>query len=90
MKGIPNEPWQSQKRSSPPPELKPAHDHTLKHDPFTGRWSCKCGYVLGDGREKLLAPCPLNLIKKKPNRKETHANTRKRKSKDASRSTRRK
>ena len=23
-----------------------------------GRWSCECGYVLGDGHEKLYAKCP--------------------------------
>jgi len=100
VKGIPNVPWESQKKSDPPPELKPAHNHKLKHNPFNGRWSCECGYVLGDGREKLLAPCPLTL-KKKPkgktlvevfaaeDRKEKHANTRKRKSKDAKNSARR-
>ena len=85
VKGIPNVPWESQKKSDPPPEIPPAHNHKLKHNPFNGRWSCECGYVLGDGREKLLAPCPLTLKK----RKEKHANTRKRKSKDAKNSTRR-
>jgi hypothetical protein len=75
--------WQEHLRRKPFNEIPPAHNHTLRHDPFSHRWSCKCGYVLGDGREKLLAPCPLTLIKKPKARKEKHE-TRKRKSKDAS------
>lgn len=48
----------------------PAHNHTLEVDPPVGStamasksvnhsWRCKCGYTLGDGRAKLLSPCPL-------------------------------
>lgn len=55
------------KARTPMKEIPPAHNHKLAHNPFTSRWSCACGYVLGDGREKLLAPCPLT-IKKKPKR----------------------
>jgi hypothetical protein len=49
---------------------KPAHSHRLEVDPPVGstamasksvnhQWRCKCGYTLGDGRAKLLLPCPL-------------------------------
>jgi len=31
--------------------------HHLDHDPKTGRWSCKCGYVLGTGHDALYAQC---------------------------------
>jgi hypothetical protein len=45
--------------------------HKLEHDKRSGRWSCKCGYVLGSGRDKLYARCPLerrpeNRITDKP------------------------
>lgn len=45
--------------------------HKLAHSPFTGRWSCGCGYVLGDGRGALLAPCGL-AKKQQTNKKETN------------------
>jgi hypothetical protein len=32
--------------------------HKLEVD-ANRRWRCKCGYALGDGRDKFLAPCPL-------------------------------
>ncbi len=60
-------------RSKPPPPLRQPTSHKLTHDPFTSRWSCECGYVLGDGREAFLAPCPMALAAKnhkaKPHRK---------------------
>lgn len=51
--------WRQGERGKPPVELRQATSHKLKHDPFTSRWSCACGYVLGDGREAFLALCPL-------------------------------
>lgn len=46
------------------------HNHKLEIEPPVGstamasksvnhQWRCKCGYRLGDGREKLVSPCPL-------------------------------
>jgi hypothetical protein len=49
--------WQPNKKAKELPELKPAHNHKLEH--HAERWVCACGYQLGDGRERLLAPCPL-------------------------------
>ena len=34
--------------------------HALLYDGRTNRWSCKCGYVLGDGHHALYALCPLS------------------------------
>jgi hypothetical protein len=31
------------------------HRLTYNHD--TDRWTCPCGYMLGDGRDKLFAKC---------------------------------
>ena len=56
--------------SKPPIPLESATSHTLKHDPFTSRWRCKCGYTLGDGREAFLAPCPMaKKAKPTPNKR---------------------
>ena len=34
--------------------------HALLYDSATGRWSCKCGYMLGrDGHAALYARCPM-------------------------------
>lgn len=33
--------------------------HKLFCDPLTFRWSCRCGYQLGDGHDALYAQCPL-------------------------------
>jgi hypothetical protein len=51
--------WRPNTKSEPLPELKPAHNHKLEYQRGIDRWVCKCGYKLGDGRELLLAPCPL-------------------------------
>lgn len=49
-------------RKSPDPEpLKRAHSHDLRLD-ASRRWRCQCGYALGDGRAKFLAPCPLAVL----------------------------
>jgi hypothetical protein len=32
--------------------------HSLGYDRDKHRWSCPCGYILGDGHEKLYARCP--------------------------------
>jgi hypothetical protein len=34
--------------------------HALVYDTHTNRWSCKCGYKLGDGHHALYALCPLS------------------------------
>jgi hypothetical protein len=49
------------KKSKPLKLLKPAHDHDLQFNRVTQRWGCACGYALGDGREKLLARCPVTM-----------------------------
>jgi len=41
--------------------------HGLTYDRKTSRWSCKCGYVLGDGHHALYAVCPLSHRDKKVN-----------------------
>lgn len=51
--------WRPNSKRRPLPELKPAHNHTLEYQRKIDRWVCGCGYKLGDGRAKLLAPCPL-------------------------------
>jgi hypothetical protein len=33
--------------------------HSLEYDRNKHRWLCKCGYILGDGHEKLYARCHL-------------------------------
>jgi hypothetical protein len=51
-------------RTKPQTPIEPATSHKLTHDPLSSRWSCECGYVLGDGREAFLAPCPMALAAK--------------------------
>lgn len=41
----------------PTTELTRALTHKLSY--VGGRWSCKCGYILGAGHKKLYASCPL-------------------------------
>jgi hypothetical protein len=33
--------------------------HALLYDYKSGKWSCKCGYVLGSGHNELYALCPI-------------------------------
>jgi hypothetical protein len=40
-------------------QVKGKLTHRLECDPATHRWSCKCGYKLGDGHNKLYARCKL-------------------------------
>ena len=40
------------------PTKIPRLTHTLVHNKRTDRWTCKCGYALGDGHKKLYARCP--------------------------------
>lgn len=45
-------------------DTSPSTTHKLEIDPVSAQnrqWRCKCGYTLGDGRDKFLAPCPQNL-----------------------------
>lgn len=56
--------WRQGAENKALPELKPATTHQLRHDPITDRWSCGCGYTLGDGREAFLALCPLRSQRK--------------------------
>lgn len=38
---------------------RPQLTHALLYE--ANRWRCKCGYVMGDGHDKLYALCPLSL-----------------------------
>ena len=74
-------------RSKPPAPIEPATSHKIRHDPLTSRWACKCGYVLGDGREAFLAPCPMAIAAAK--RKRTKAKAKKEKQQDEDTNTKR-
>jgi hypothetical protein len=57
--------------------MHPTHPHKLAHNPFTSRWSCRCGYTLGDGREAFLAPCRLSMAKERKTTNKRKSTTRK-------------
>lgn len=58
-----------QRSKSPAPISSPT-THQLRHDPLKSRWSCGCGYVLGDGRKAFLRPCPMaSKQREQPNNK---------------------
>jgi hypothetical protein len=67
----PEPPSQSKRHHGQPQSIPvtPSTTHKLEYKRRLDRWVCKCGYTLGDGREKFTAPCGTyheNKITRKP------------------------
>jgi len=50
--------------------------HHLVYDKRAARWSCKCGYELGNGHHALYAVCPLSHRDKAVNERKRKADAR--------------